>query len=316
MGTAIVALPAVDDYVNRISSEKKAHLTLLFLGDEVSEQDLATIAQFLQHAVQTSLHRFGLSVSRRGTLGDKDADVLFFEKSWAKEVHDFRGFLLANDVINKAYQSTTQFEGWTPHLTLGYPDTPANEDDRDYPGISYVNFDRVALWTGDFDGPEFELEEKYMEADVAWSDQMDEALAHYGVKGMRWGIRKSEHEGGTNAKRAPVPSEDKARANANAAKIGKKGNTDALSNAELQQLVQRMNLEQQYSRLSSSDGRVKAGNKKAKEILETLDTGKKVWNLTPDKGKSKIKSALKKGVLKVGVGAAVTAGKIYYKTRG
>lgn len=313
--TVIVAIPAVDDHVWKVSSEKVPHLTLLYLGEEVPPEDQAKIALFLQHVADVSLNRFGLSVDKRGTLGDEDADVLFFEKPWAKDVKQVRDFLLQNEAVNKAYNSTPQFEGWTPHLTLGYPGSPAHEDTRDYP-ISYVQFDKVALWLGDSEGPTFDLKrEEYMEADVAWSDQMEDALSHYGIKGMRWGVRKSEHEGGTTAKRAPVPSADKARAAENAAKVTKKGDTSALSNAELQQLVQRMNLEQQYSRLSSQPGRLQAGSKKTKEILDTVETGKRVYNLAPTPVKTKIAKALGKGVLKVGVSAAVLAGKAYYKAK-
>lgn len=311
--TVIVAIPAVDDHVWKVSSEKVPHLTLLYLGEEVPPEDQAQIALFLQHVATVSLNRFGLSVDKRGTLGDEQADVLFFEKSWAKEIKQARDFLLQNEAVNKAFNATPQFEGWTPHLTLGYPGSPAHEDTRDFP-ISYVQFDRVALWVGDSEGPEFELpREEYMEAEVGWSDQMEDVLSHYGVKGMRWGFRKSEHEGGTTAKRAPVPvSADKAKAQEHASKVGKKGDTSALSNQELQQLVQRMNLEQQYSRLSSQPGRIQAGSKKTKEILDAVETGKRVYNVTPSPIKSRIGKALRRGA----VSAAVLAGRAYYKARG
>jgi len=490
MDTAIVAIPSVDDHVWKVSSEKVPHLTMLYLGD-VPEEHIAQIAKFLEHISEVSLYRFGLSVDKRGTLGDDQADVLFFEKGWStKEVSENRGFMLQNDLIKQAYDTAPQFEGWTPHLTLGYPGSPAKEDDRDYP-ISYVRFDKIALWTGDFDGPEFELEDRYNDmAEVAWGDldpdNVDDILAHYGVKGMRWGVRKdnghegeraktkkiekldkkfeknsqsykttiaihnraadlankndvdrinnkpeykdadftrntplrqqyyaeqkkayidrlvqaademgtnasgtrkyriiegadgswdvftdevkhadepemrvlpqyeegritslkvaepiahgeesnyelkhygvkgmrwgvrkSEHEGGTRAKRAPVPvSADKQKANEAAARVSKKGDTSALSNQELQQLVQRMNLEQQYSRLSSQPGRLEAGNKKAKQLLDTVDTGTKLAKLA---GKTpagqKVGNFLKKNLRKAALATAVGAGKLYYKSR-
>ena len=321
MGTIIVAIPSVDDHVWKVSSEKVPHLTMLYLGD-VPEEHIAQIAKFLEHISEVSLYRFGLSVDKRGTLGDDQADVLLFEKGWStKEVSENRGFMLQNDLIKQAYDTAPQFEGWTPHLTLGYPGSPAKEDDRDYP-ISYVRFDKIALWTGDFDGPEFELEDRYNDmAEVAWGDldpdNVDDILAHYGVKGMRWGVRKSEHEGGTRAKRAPVPvSADKQKANEAAARVSKKGDTSALSNQELQQLVQRMNLEQQYSRLSSQPGRLEAGNKKVKQLLDTVDTGTKLAKLA---GKTpagqKVGNFLKKNLRKAALATAVGAGKLYYKSR-
>ncbi len=73
----IVAIPAEDDYVHKISSEKVPHCTLLFLGEAINP-NLLRIAQFLQHAVTiTELGPFGLDVDYRGVLGEDKADVLF-----------------------------------------------------------------------------------------------------------------------------------------------------------------------------------------------------------------------------------------------
>lgn len=70
-------------------------------------------------------------------------------------------------------------------------------------------------------------------------------LAHYGVKGMKWGVHRSE-DGSSEKKPA---SEDFEKAN-KARTIAKTSGTKALSNKELQDIVTRMNLEQQYSRLN------------------------------------------------------------------
>lgn len=93
----------------------------------------------------------------------------------------------------------------------------------------------------------------------------EEYLTHYGIRGMKWGVRRKRSSG-------PDPSDDKKSANAAASKVGKKGNTDALSNRELQSLVNRMNLEQQYTRLQGTSKRTNPGAKFAKEIL--LGVGK------------------------------------------
>ena len=201
VGTAIVALPPVDDLVNKVSSEKEAHLTLLFLG-EASLSDEAIL--YVQHAC-SQLEPLWLSVDYRGTLGAEGADVLFFKKdAWDfRRVNQLRHHLLLNDEIKKAYDSTEQFPEWTPHLTLGYPASPAHEleDDR---RITYVDFDRVAVWTGEFEGPEFRLEADNRTQEVAMSDistaargkEAAEELFHYGVKGMKWGVRNDRgHEG-------------------------------------------------------------------------------------------------------------------------
>lgn len=104
-----------------------------------------------------------------------------------------------------------------------------------------------------------------------------EFLEHYGVKGMKWGVRKRDKnpvdvsvktrpgkkvktKGGENY----TPSEDAIRA-ATLRRVAKKSTTDSLSNKELQEAIARMNLEQQYSRLASSDQSI--GKKIAKLIL-------------------------------------------------
>ena len=109
---AIVAIPSEDDYVHKISSEKIAHMTLLFLGETDKVQNLSNILGFVQHAASQSLKRFGMDVDRRGTLGELEADVLFFKKSkWSgfEDVNNFRSYLLKNPNIRTAYDSTEQF---------------------------------------------------------------------------------------------------------------------------------------------------------------------------------------------------------------
>jgi 2'-5' RNA ligase len=196
MGLAIVAIPAEDDYVWRISSEKVPHCTLLFLG-EAEDKPVDRISAFLGHAVRSAdFSPFGLSVDHRGILGDDKADVLFFKRDRYsfKRFEEFRGQLLKNNDIRDAYDSVEQFPEWQPHLTLGYPETPAKPDKRDYPGIQWVQFDRIALWTGNYDGPWFRLEYNDDLAEVAMSSVADAGqefvLEHFGVKGMKWGVRK------------------------------------------------------------------------------------------------------------------------------
>lgn len=163
----IVALPAEDDYVNQISSEKVAHMTLLFLGDLNNVKNLTKIIDFTEHAANEMLDRFYMEVDRRGVLGPDQADVLFFKKTrWSgfKEINDFRLALLQEHNIRMAYDSVqNQFDEWVPHLTLGYPATPAKPDKRDYPGFWSVKFDRIAVWVKDFEGVEFLLKSDYDE---------------------------------------------------------------------------------------------------------------------------------------------------------
>lgn len=268
----IVAIPEEDDYVHKLSSEKVAHCTLLFLGD-IEGKPVLRIAEFLQHAVNIlEQGPFGLEVDHRGTLGPDDADVLFFKKNWGcKRIAEFRGQLLKNTDIRNAYDSTEQFPEWLPHLTLGYPKAPAKEDKRDYPGVRWVEFNRIALWFGDFEGPEFRLEYNYDLAEVSMSaERGKEFLSHYGIKGMRWGVRRSAEvtavsrpDAGVLRRRTKVDTKggqaheatpDAIKAAVQKQKLKKSG-AAALSNQELRELATRLQLENQVQVLASSKGK-------------------------------------------------------------
>lgn len=93
---------------------------------------------------------------------------------------------------------------------------------------------------------------------------MTAELEHFGVKGMKWGVRKdrtptkvtTEQRPGSYV-RAKGGDYQKASKDAiTAAKYkqkAKRSSPDSLSNEELQTLVKRMNLEQQYRQLSAND---------------------------------------------------------------
>lgn len=294
---AIVAIPSEDDYVWKISSEKIPHLTICMLGEHEVGPEIAKVVSFVDHAAKTSLHRFGLSVDRRGELGDNKADVLFFQKSYSKEIENFRSALLQNDVINKLYISVDQYPEWTPHLTLGYPDTPANPDDRDYPGIHWVSFDRIAVWTGDYEGPEVILDSNDDLGSSSWSDSVASVLEHHGTKGMKWGVRKgdgsptavtvTQKRPGT---RVSATGGKNQPAHADAIKVAeikrkaKASSTDSLSNVELKALVERMNLETNLSRLQGTQKSL--GKKFVTSLFKDKKTREKTVSALEDAGKA------------------------------
>lgn len=200
----IVAIPAEDDVVWKVSSEKVPHLTLMYLG-EIADEDAARaanrMAEFVEHALNVNQHGpFYLDVDYRGELGPDNADVLFFENGWdSRWIKSLRGQLLQQNDIRTAFEANDQYPEWVPHLTLGYPDEPAKELDGDpNPKFFGVQFDRIAVWTGDFEGPEFRLkwpDRNYEDGAMAIHQQkpsLEEALEHFGVKGMKWGQRKEE----------------------------------------------------------------------------------------------------------------------------
>lgn len=179
----IMALPAEDDYVNQISSEKVAHMTILFLGDLNNVKNLSKIIDFTQHAADQMLTRFSMEVDYRGVLGPDSADVLFFKKTkygGFDDVNKFRSALLQENNIRTAYDSVEQFPEFIPHLTLGYPTAPAKKDTRDYPGFYSVNFDRISVWVKDFEGIDFLLKPWDWEETMAQADKfVKDFLAHH-----------------------------------------------------------------------------------------------------------------------------------------
>lgn len=270
----VVAIPRDDDYVWKISSEDVPHMTLLYLGQvDWTPDQIRHASDFIEHAA-SQITRFGMGVDRRGKLGDQNADVLFFNKSWSyKRLDEFRTNLLADKDIKAAYQAAPQYQEWTPHLTLGYPTAPAKPDNRDYP-ISWVEFDRIALWTHNSDGPTYTLQgSSYDNLEVAMSDiptgtDLEEVLEHYGVKGMKWGVHKR------GSRQTEPTSADAARVGDIKTRVKTQKTTRILSNEELRTALDRMRLEQEFTKLSN--GLDKTRVQKGKMFLGKLliDTGK------------------------------------------
>jgi ribosomal protein S18 acetylase RimI-like enzyme/2'-5' RNA ligase len=235
----IVALPAENDLVRKVSSEPEPHLTLCYLGNaEFTPEQLAHVTDYVEYA-SSMLNKFSLDVVTRGELGDKNADVLFFNKKWSENISRFRDQLLQDPLINAAYNDMEQYPDWMPHLTLGYPETPAKKSEQDFGEFYNVRFDRIAVWTGDSAGPTFPLQSYDYDLEVVMSQTTEESRAvvedflahlgdkemgkpvegledfnledeygdlldlldtyigeveptveHFGVKGMKWGVRK------------------------------------------------------------------------------------------------------------------------------
>jgi hypothetical protein len=305
-GWCIALIPRDDDPVWEQSSEKVPHMTMLMLGEPLPDVDVQQMAGYVEH-VASMLQPFYMPVVSRGVLGSDNADVLFFEKSnrYLKNLILARSYLLTDSQILNAYNSFEQYPEWTPHLTMGYPESPAKQSNANEGvrarSIYGVEFDKLALWTGEYTGLTFDLNKgdsgmASQEGEMAMADGVGNFFAHYGIKGMHWGQRKSDPaaintnvevvtknappvapklfdrkaktyqklnadtavtvvqrpgqrvatKGGSNRDAHP----DAVNA-ATARRIAKSSSTDALSTKELQMVVARMNLEQQYNKLAN-----------------------------------------------------------------
>lgn len=138
------------------------------------------------------------------------------------------------------------------------------------------------------------------EKQIEHADNVDNFLMHYGVKGMRWGVRRSAAERAapsavkTTNKAAIRGSQDiKVKAKAGRGVVATKGGkrnvatsdaisaaaarqkakastTDALSNKELKAANERMNLEIQFKKLAKEEAKMNRGKKFVDAFIKTL----------------------------------------------
>ena len=106
------------------------------------------------------------------------------------------------------------------------------------------------------------------------SSAADDFLAHYGVKGMRWGYRR-QSDGSVKPSGKTPKSEDH-----EASRALMKKRPSQMSNSELKKLNERMQLEQTYSQLMAKQGsRIGRGQGHVKTVLGVTKTLSEVYNV-------------------------------------
>lgn len=106
-------------------------------------------------------------------------------------------------------------------------------------------------------------------------------LFHFGIKGMKWGVRRPEGADGTVGSRVRAKqrddtpeSEDSSRA-----RSLKGRSVSSMSNKELSDLNNRLNLEQNYARLTEKPSKLQKGLKYVNTGLTVAQTGRNVYKL-------------------------------------
>jgi hypothetical protein len=141
---------------------------------------------------------------------------------------------------------------------------------------------------------------------------VDNVLEHHGVKGQKWGVRRNRGElkvptevmlktkpgdyvRSTGGKHLPA-SEDAKTVQIHRQKA-RTSTTDSLSNKELQELVTRMNLEQQYSKLAKSNDRSGRAARFIKQLVtkENIETAQKIKKFADSPQGAAMKAKLKAG---------------------
>lgn len=113
------------------------------------------------------------------------------------------------------------------------------------------------------------LEDIYTQLDLNGSP-----LSHVGVKGMHWGIRRSKAQLGRSSgtEKDSGESVDAVRARNTLATIKKRGSLSAVSDADLNHLINRINTEKKFSEVNTFDKKFKKQNERVKMLLDAGET--------------------------------------------
>lgn len=143
-GVGVFLLPQTSDPIIAASSEP-AHLTTVWMGDmnDVTEAELTAILGEVRSYATALDGPVVVPTASRGVLGADEADVVFLERTDALQ-NLRQGLLESSPTVSEVMNRVEQYPEWTPHVTMGYPETPALAE---YDGDA-VSFDRVGVWVG------------------------------------------------------------------------------------------------------------------------------------------------------------------------
>lgn len=103
----------------------------------------------------------------------------------------------------------------------------------------------------------------------------EEFLAHFGVKGMRWGVRR---DGSSTGKRSKSKSDSSESKDSKRSSKLRKKKASEMSNDELKELTRRLQLEKQLRDLTPQTNRYQQGKKVVNEAVWMANTASQVYN--------------------------------------
>ena len=221
------------DEIHLASTEKIPHCTMIYMTSPSSPEEAQAVSEHVAEVARINQPLY-INVTGRGTLGPDEADVLFLDRK-NESLQELRYHLLSDPTIRRLRDGAAQYDEWTPHVTLGYPTSPSKV--KTFKSYSLMGV-ALEVWFGEFEGPKYVLNNDLMESlevQMSGTDRLGALLEHHGIKGMKWGIRRSDKELGNE------PTESSQDRYESLKKAIKKKGAKSLSDQDLQFVNQRTN---------------------------------------------------------------------------
>ena len=180
------------DEIHLASTEKIPHCTMIYMTSPSSPEEAQAVSEHVAEVARINQPLY-INVTGRGTLGPDEADVLFLDRK-NESLQELRYHLLSDPTIRRLRDGAAQYDEWTPHVTLGYPTSPSKV--KTFKSYSLMGV-ALEVWFGEFEGPKYVLNNDLMESlevQMSGTDRLGALLEHHGIKGMKWGIRRSDKE--------------------------------------------------------------------------------------------------------------------------